>query len=50
MVMIYTSIECENHCFKGKVVKTSKFKLLGVIDQWGKTIIILGHICHRKLK
>ena len=44
MVMVYTSIECENDCFKGKIVKTSKFKILGVVDQWGKTIIILDHI------
>ena len=26
MVMVYTSIECENDCFKGKIVKTSNSK------------------------
>ena len=44
MVMIYTCIECENDFLKVEIVKTSKFKTLGVIDQWGKAIIILDHI------
>ena len=44
MVMVYTSIECENDCFEGKIEKTLKFKILGVVDQWGKAIIILDHI------
>ena len=42
--MIYTSIECENDCFEGQIVKTQKPKILGVIDQQDKTIIILDHI------
>ena len=44
MVMIYTSIECENNCFEGQIVKISKPKTFGVVDQCVKTIIILDHI------
>ena len=44
MVMIYTSIECENDCFEGQIVKISKPKTSGAVDQWDKTIIILDHI------
>ena len=44
MVMIYTSVECENNCFEGQVVKIEKTKILGVLDQWDKAIIILDHI------
>ena len=44
MVMIYTSIECENDCFEGQIVKISKLKISGVVDRWDKTIIILDHI------
>ena len=42
MVMIYTSMECENYRFQGQIIY--KFKILGVVDQWEKAIIILGHI------
>ena len=34
MVMIYTSIECENNCCEGQIVKISKPKTFGVVDQW----------------
>ena len=44
MVMIYTSVECENNCFEGQVVKIEKNKILGMVDQWDKAIIILDHI------
>ena len=44
MLMIYTSIECENDCFEGQIVNISKPKTSGVVDQWDKTIIILDHI------
>ena len=44
MVMIYTSIECENDCFEGQLVKISKLKISGVVDRWDKTMIILDHI------
>ena len=44
MVMIYRSIECENNCFAIQVVKISKPKTFGVVDQCVKTIIILDHI------
>ena len=44
MALIYTSIEFENDCFEGQLVKTSKAKISGVVDQWDKTIIILDHI------
>ena len=43
MVMIYTSIECENDCFEGQIVKALKSKTLGMLDHWEKTII-LDHI------
>ena len=42
--MIYTSAECENNCFEGQIVKISKHKTSGIVDQWDKTIIILDHI------
>ena len=48
MALIYTSIEFENDCFKGQLVKTSKPKISGVVNQWDKTIIILDHISHKK--
>ena len=44
MVIIYTSIECESNCFEGQMVKIQKPKILGVVDQWDKTIIILDHM------
>ena len=46
--MIYTSIEYENNCFEGPVVKNWTAKILGVVDQWDKAIIILDHIWHKK--
>ena len=49
MAMIYTSIEYENDCLEGEIVKTEKHKILGVVNQWDKTIIILDHIWHKKL-
>ena len=33
MVMIYKSIEWENDCFEGQIVKTEKPKILDVVDQ-----------------
>ena len=33
MVLINTSIECENNCFEGQIVKISKPKTSGVVDQ-----------------
>ena len=44
MVMIYISIEYESNCFEGQMVKIQKPKILGVVDQWDKTIIILDHM------
>ena len=29
MLMIYTSIECENHCFEGQIVKNAKTQNFG---------------------
>ena len=55
MVMIYTSIECENDCFEGQLVKTWKRKILGVVDQndhyfrsymMQKTIVILYELLY----
>ena len=48
MVMIYTSTECEKDCFEDQIVKTYKRNILGVGDQWDKTIIILDHIGDKK--
>ena len=31
MAMIYTSIEYENDCFEGEIVKTEKPKILDVV-------------------
>ena len=36
MVMIYTSTQCQNDCFRGQIVKTQKQKILGVGDQSDK--------------
>ena len=44
MVMTYTSIECEDDCLEGQIVKTQKPKIFGVVDQWDNAIIILDHI------
>ena len=44
MVMIYTPIECENDSFEGQIMETEKFKILGVVHQWDKTMIILDHL------
>ena len=44
MVMIYISIEYESNCFEGQMMKIQKPKILGVVDQWDKTIVILDHI------
>ena len=44
IVMIYTSIECEDDCFEGQILKIQKPKILGVVDQWDNAIIILDHI------
>ena len=41
MVMIYTLIKRESDYLEDKIVKTWKFKILGVVNQWDKTIIIL---------
>ena len=49
VVMIDTSIEYGKDCFEGQIVKTWKPKILGVVDQWDKTIIILDHMWHKKL-
>ena len=41
MVIIYTSIGSKNDDFEAQLVKNSKFKILGVVDHWSKTIISL---------
>ena len=49
MIIIYTSIGNENDCFEGQIMKNWKFKILGVVDQWAKTIISLDNIWQKKL-
>ena len=36
MIIIYTSIEYENNCFEGQIVKSQNLKILGVEDYWSK--------------
>ena len=47
MVIIYPSRECKNDCFEGQTAKTLKFRILGVVDQLGKRIIVLDHVWHK---
>ena len=49
MVIIYTSIGSKNDDFEAQLVKNSKFKILGVVDHWSKTIISLVTIWHKNL-
>ena len=49
MVMISSWIEGENDGFEDQLMKNLKFKILGVVDRWGKPIISLDHIWHKKL-
>ena len=49
MAVFYTSVEWQNHCFDWWIVKFQKFQILGVADDWGKTILMLCYIWHRIL-
>ena len=49
MIMVCTSIECGNYWYEGQIVKTKKLKMLGMVDQRKKTIVISDHIWHKKL-
>ena len=49
MAVFYTSVECQNHRFDWWTVKFQKFQILGVADDWGKTILMLCYIWDRRL-
>ena len=46
--MIYTSTECENDCFECQIVNNQKLKLLAMVDNWDKTIIIADIVDTKK--